>query len=151
MKWGGGFHACYLVWRKVLSGPLARWELCSKSQVMWPVIYDCNGNGLYYKTMILANFAFAGRVNVDQKVLLYGILQTEAYLCNCKTFTVQATGWNTRWCPRLPGILPLGMRHHIKAVNDKNTTSISENCQAFCNIIFPGVTLTKIFSVITNG
>jgi hypothetical protein len=53
-------------------------------------------------------------------------------------------------CPRFPGILPLVMMHNVKDVIDKNTTLISETCQYMCSIMF-GVTLTKIFSVITNA
>jgi hypothetical protein len=32
------------------------------------IIYDCNDNGLYYKTMIVANLALARSVNYDCKV-----------------------------------------------------------------------------------
>jgi hypothetical protein len=34
------------------------------------VIYDLNGNGLYDKTIIQANFALAMRLNYDSKAIL---------------------------------------------------------------------------------
>ena len=40
------------------------------------VIYDRNDNGLYYKTMIIANLAFASSINYD----CTGMLQFAAYL-----------------------------------------------------------------------
>jgi hypothetical protein len=40
------------------------------------VIYDRNANGLYYKTMIVANLALARSINYNRK----GTLQFAAYL-----------------------------------------------------------------------
>ncbi len=55
------------------------------------VIYDCNDNGLYYKTMIIANLALARSVSYDHKLCCK--LKRTFTIVNHdpKPFTVQAT------------------------------------------------------------
>ncbi len=70
------------------------------------IVYDCNDNGLYYKTtiivnltMIVANLALARSVNYDHKVCCKLKHTFTIVNYNPKPFIVQATGLT------LPGTL----------------------------------------------
>jgi hypothetical protein len=56
------------------------------------IIYDCNDNGLYYKTTIVANLAIGRRVNYDCKVRCKLKHTFTIVNYNPKPFIVQATG-----------------------------------------------------------
>jgi hypothetical protein len=56
------------------------------------IIYNCNDNALYHKTMIVANLALARSINYDRKVRCKLKRTFKIVNYNPKHFIVQATG-----------------------------------------------------------